>query len=125
MVERCRCGTFKLVIMNIIFTSLILLFAFVAQSIAKPGPRAECGKKIEALYIAYITRELKLTEQEAQKFWPVHNEYDKEVKAIKPETSELARQQNVLNIKKKYEPRITAIIGAERTNDFFKKDAEF
>lgn len=81
--------------------------------------------KIESLYIAYISKELKLTESEAEKFWPVHNEYDSELKASSTTLSELDRQQAVLNIKKKYQPRFSKIIGAERTDQFFKVDGEF
>ena len=34
-------------------------------------------KKIESLRIAYITDELDLTTEEAQKFWPVFNDFEK------------------------------------------------
>lgn len=82
-------------------------------------------QKIKALYVAYISQELKLTETEAQKFWPVHAEFDNEVRSVNLDLSELDRQQNVLNIKKKYQDRFTRIIGADRTNAFFRNDAEF
>ena len=35
-------------------------------------------EKIHALKISFITERLDLTEQEAQKFWPIYNEFDKE-----------------------------------------------
>lgn len=82
-------------------------------------------QKIKALYVAYISQELKLTETEAQKFWPVHTEFDNEVRSVSLDLSELDRQQNVLNIKKKYQDRFTRIIGANRTDAFFRNDAEF
>ncbi len=100
----------------------ILLFAGFA---AKAQPANDRQQKVEALYIAYITKELKLTEDDAQKFWPVHTQYDNEIKGLKLDDSELDRQQAVLNIKKKYQDRFTRILGAERTNDFFVKDGEF
>ena len=81
-------------------------------------------QKIEALYIAYITKELSLTEAEAQKFWPVHAQYDAEIKAVNT-SNELERQQAQLNIKKKYQDRFSKIIGPERTNSFYIKDGEF
>jgi len=44
----------------------------------KQGPKKEARKeKVEALRVAYITKELDLTETEAQVFWPVYNEYQK------------------------------------------------
>ncbi len=110
-----------------IISFLIMLFSGTAV-FAQPGrDRGDApGKqKIEALYVAYITRELKLTETEAQKFWPIHSQYDEELKSVKRDASELDRQQTILNIKKKYEGRFSQVIGAERTNEFFRKDAEF
>ncbi len=100
---------------------ILLLTGFAAQ--AQPGGNRE--DKIEALYVAYMTRELNLTEDDAQKFWPVHRQYDNEVKALRGEGNEIERQQAVLNIKKKYQDRFIKILGAERTNSFFVKDGEF
>jgi Spy/CpxP family protein refolding chaperone len=58
----------------IIFISICLLCALstIAQT------REESRDKIKALKIAYITEQLSLTTQEAQKFWPIYNLYDKE-----------------------------------------------
>ncbi len=35
--------------------------------------------KVKAMKIAFLTNELNLTEQEAEKFWPVYNRYEKEL----------------------------------------------
>lgn len=105
--------------------NLILSFLLFAGFAAQAQPANDRQQKVEALYIAYITKELKLTEDDAQKFWPVHTQYDNEIKGLKLDDSELDRQQAVLNIKKKYQDRFTRILGAERTNDFFVKDGEF
>lgn len=109
--------------MKQLFTFFLLLTGFGA--LAQPGDNPNKEQKIQALYIAYITQELKLTETEAQKFWPVHAQYDAEIKGVKAEASELDRQQAALNIKKKYQDRFAKIIGAQRTNDFYIKDGEF
>ena len=104
------------------FLFYILLFAgFSAQ--AQPGGNRE--EKIEALYVAYMTRELNLTEEDAQKFWPVHRQYDNEVRTLRNDNDEIERQQAILNIKKKYQDRFIKILGADRTNNFFIKDGEF
>ena len=112
----------KLLIALVVLLSALTGFAQPGKDDRPDGPGKQ---KIEALYIAYITRELKLTESEAQKFWPVHTQYDDDLKALKTDASELDRQQNILNIKKKYEGKFSQVIGAERTNEFFRKDAEF
>jgi hypothetical protein len=94
----------------------------------KPGDDPAKGEqKIKALYVAYVTKELNLTESEAQKFWPVHAEFEAEMKTIndKPELPELEREQAALNIKKKYQERFSKILGASRTNDFYKTNDGF
>ncbi len=105
-------------------TFLVSGFCVQAQEQRDTDP-VKREQKIKALYVAYISQELKLTESEAQKFWPVHSEFDNDVRTVKLDLSELDRQQNVLNIKKKYQDRFTKIIGADRTNTFFRNDAEF
>ena len=108
--------------MKQLFTLILLLcvgFGGFAQDV-----NANREQKIEALYVAYITRELKLTESEAQKFWPVHAQYDAEIKAVNT-TDELARQEAQLKIKKKFQDRFSKIVGGQRTNDFYIKDGEF
>lgn len=109
--------------MKRLFTFLLLLCGMGAM--AQPGTNPNREQKIQALYIAYVTQELKLTETEAQKFWPVHAQYDAEIKSVKADASELDRQQSALNIKRKYQERFSKILGAQRTNDFFVKDEEF
>ncbi len=99
-------------------------FAVQAQDQRDADP-VKREQKVKALYVAFISQELKLNEDEAQKFWPVHAQFDNEVKTVKMDLSELDRQQSVLNIKKKYQDRFTRIIGAERTDAFFRSDAEF
>lgn len=111
--------------MKKLLLSSIFSLSFLLPLMAQPGNDKDPGQKIQALYIAFISRELKLTEAEAQKFWPVHTEFDNEVRAVKPEMNELDRQQTILNIKKKYQDRFVKIIGPERTNNFYKVDAEF
>jgi hypothetical protein len=39
--------------------------------------------KVEALRINFITKKLELTSADAEKFWPVYNEYNDKVKAIR------------------------------------------
>ena len=43
---------------------------------------AQGGDRLESLRIAYITKQLQLTPQEAEKFWPVYNSYDGEMKKM-------------------------------------------
>ena len=105
---------------------LFIAFASFGSStaIAQPG-NGKPGEKIEALYIAYMTRQLSLNEDEAQKFWPIHAQYESDMRSINLDQNELDRQQTMLNVKKKYQDRFVKVIGSDRTNKFFVTDAEF
>jgi hypothetical protein len=98
------------------------LFAQEKANKYSEGP----GQKIKAIYIAYITQEINLTEADAQKFWPLLTQFQDEIKEKNNDKlSELDKEEAILNVKKKYKDRFAKIIGDDRTNVFFKKDAEF
>lgn len=100
------------------------LFTANAQD-NQPKEENEGQKKIEALYVAYITKELNLTTEEAQKFWPVHTQFTNELKSVKQDMPELEKQQTILNIKKKYQDNFNRILGNKRCERFFRMDGEF
>jgi hypothetical protein len=113
----------------ILYLSLFLtVFSVNAQVVNNDGTQLNPKKeeKIQALYVAYISQQLVLTPAEAEKFWPAHAQYDAELQAInKGSLNELDRQQAVLNVKKKYQPNFNRILGNERSNNFYRQDAEF
>ena len=110
-----------ILITTIIFSSV---FAANAQD-GQPGDENKKKQDIEALYVAYVTRQLELTPDEAQKFWPVHTQFVNELKAVKPDMPELEKQQAILNIKKKYQENFNRVLGANRCERFFRMHDEF
>ena len=73
--------TFKTTVyclMLAVMTSLLAVPAFAQQGEQPPRPdsRTERFERIHAMKIAYITRELKLSPEEAEKFWPLYNEFE-------------------------------------------------
>ena len=97
-------------------------FAYAQEDEPDPAKRQE---KIQALYVAYITQELNLSATEAEKFWPLHKQFDSELRSVDPNLPELDRQQKVLNIKKNYQDRFSKILGGSRADNFFRLDTEF
>lgn len=70
---------------------IILILSFLMPSSIQAQNKKD---EIQAKRVEFITRKLDLTPEEAQKFWPVQNEYDKkrlelrkEKKALRPSTS--------------------------------------
>lgn len=93
-----------------------------------PPPPGEPRPNIEAIKVAYITKQLNLSAEEAQKFWPVHNAYMAELKKARQEnkSAELAFEEQALSIRKKYNSDFKKILNAEdRVNTVFKLDRNF
>lgn len=61
----------------IIYTLLCISVAAIAQRPENPQMK-RVFERIQAEKIAFFTNELDLTPEEAQKFWPVYNQYSKE-----------------------------------------------
>ena len=108
---------------------LLLIFtlsSFLMVNAQKRGGGGD-GDKIQALKIAFITQKLDLTTAEAQKFWPVYNLYDAEVKNLKRNNNGdvIERDEKLLNIRKNYKVQFEKILGADRTNKLYTVEGEF
>ena len=109
----------------LLITLLIGSISFAHAQEDEPDP-VKREQKIKALYVAYVTQQLNLNETEAQKFWPLHSQFDGEIRSVDHNLPELERQQRILNIKKSYQDRFAKILGsAGRTDNFYRVDAEF
>ena len=110
----------------ILILTLLLGSFFVALAQDNPtGDDITRQERVKALYVAYVTQQLALTPEEAQKFWPVHTQFETELKGVKKDLSELDRQQARLDIKKRYQGNFNKIIGTNRCERFFRMDGEF
>ena len=75
-----------------------------------------------------MTRELNLSTEDAQKFWPVFNKYREEMKAVHGNTAitdPLDRQQKLLDIRKKYRGDFNRTLGQERGTKVFQSEDRF
>jgi|SRR5450432_2697031 len=92
--------------------------------------KAQNGARLEALKIAYITNRLNLSPEEAQKFWPIYNEYAAEIKAarqdgMKNNSTEIQLDESLLNIRKKYSIQFSQVLPPQKVDVFFKSEKEF
>ena len=63
-----------------LFTTLILVFLctnFLAQKNKKSK------EKIKAFKVSYLTQELNLTSENAEKFWPVYNKHQEKLDTLR------------------------------------------
>jgi hypothetical protein len=111
---------------------LILLMALgvSAVSLAQDDEEKGNGSRIEALKIAYLTKKLNLSTDEAQRFWPIYNQYMGEIKktridARQNKEGEIPTEEKLLNIRKKYNGEFNKALSSEKVNSFFKAEKEF
>lgn len=122
-----------------IFTLLVLSTSWAQVN----DRREDIREKMKAQRAAFITQKLELTESEAQKFWPVFNEFDSERKALLKEPpvkishsmSEAEAQKAIdhffdtknkeLELHKKYISRFKAILPAPKVAMLLTIQREF
>lgn len=132
---------------------LVTIGAFMLYTLsASAQPRdSKRFAAIENEKVAYITKELNLTTAEAQRFFPIYNQYSKEVWEIRSErqkkegttaapagvksfnnTPNKAEKRDVLSydareleIKKDYRKKFTEVIGSARASQFFQVEQNF
>lgn len=78
--------------------------------------------------MGFIVKELGLSPQEAQKFWPLYNNYVADTKLARATHANdvLAGDEVVLNIKKKYRPEFKKVLqDDERVNKTFTMEQQF
>jgi hypothetical protein len=61
---------------------LLLACLCTLSNIFAQGIKKESREKIKALKVAYITDQLDLTADEAEKFWPIYNDYEQKKSAL-------------------------------------------
>lgn len=86
--------------------------------------------RIEAYKIAFLTKKLSLSPEEAQKFWPIYNKYSDEIRRVQIESrqnkiDEIKREEMILNIRKKFNSEFTKALTSDKVNTFFRVEKEF
>lgn len=113
---------------------LLIAFLFIAgftQLKAQQQDDPEENAKIEALKIAFISKKLDLSPEEAQKFWPVYNQYFKEMRQLIKENKNdedpdiIEKEQKMVDVRKKYRDQFVKIIGQQRMNKLFNAERDF
>ena len=97
------------------FTCLIFAFSLSAQD-------KQRSEQIESFKFAFITQKLDLNSSEAEKFWPVYNNYQREMKVVfnarraaksDPDAKldgELDIETRLLDTRKKYKQEFSKVI---------------
>ena len=83
--------------------NIIIYLALAALTSSNATAQEQTREKLEAYRIAFFTKKLNLTPQEAEKFWPVYNEFQEKKNQIQMEKVRINRDfnQNELNMTEK------------------------
>lgn len=76
--------------------SIILVFSFLSANLfcQRPDKRAE----LNTLKIGFLTKQLELTSTEAQAFWPIYNEFDSKMFALRQQRFQKNRSLDINNL---------------------------
>ncbi|MDB5230154.1 MAG: hypothetical protein JWN76_959 [Chitinophagaceae bacterium] len=107
--------------MRKLFIAFSFLFLQTYICSAQPGNNNRFDR-LEAIKMAYITKQLNLSTDEAQKFWPVYNSYSDEIRKTRESnmSDELVFEEKALAIRKRYKPEFSRVLNSEeRVNNVF------
>ncbi|MDE3251796.1 MAG: hypothetical protein KGO92_03250, partial [Bacteroidota bacterium] len=85
-------------------------------------------QNIIGLKMAFVTKQLALTNEEAQKFWPVYYSYTNEIRSVRKQQKDdvLSMEEDMLNVRKKYRTEFKKILTSdERVNKALTVDRDF
>lgn len=90
----------------------------------------EDKEKMQALFVFFVTRQLNLTPEDAQKFWPVYNQYEAESIKLRKEYRQkggdpIEVEQKQLDLKKKYKPEFLKAINNDQFNKLLTIDKDW
>jgi len=136
---------------KLLLIAQVLLFAVAVhaqdeeEAIQAKDP--EVGKKIQAARIAYITDQLGLTPEEAEKFWPIYHEFSAKRKDLRKQLREERKnpdpnktqeqndqelvdlnfkvKQQELDLEKDYSGRLLKVISAQKLRTLPEAERRF
>ena len=119
---------------------LLITFSGIAQE-KLPANGQDRHSQIEAIHVGFLTDRLNLTPEEAQRFWPVYNNYQHEMDGLfgqkrknrdtnkdNPEealTTDLALDGRVLDTKIKYQKAFQRVISAQKVLTLYRAETDF
>lgn len=138
----------KLKTMKNIWIAMLLVFI---PSLLKAQDRGNRNEEIESYKIAYLTQKLDLSSGEAKIFWPIYNDWQKELSALRSErnknvisfrkteeiealsdneihaliTNEINYKQRNLNIEKKYYNRLKSSLPLKVVGKYYRAQETF
>lgn len=121
---------------------ILLMLATCSAALAQPRARME---KIHVVKVGYITSKINLSGDQAEKFWPVYNRYENEVRSLRQDffgkypqekmkdeeqsrrfiDDNLEYREARLKIEKKYKTEFLKVISAQQLASLYEAERDF
>jgi len=128
---------------KIVLFSLLTLWSTL-PAIAQ-GPPADVRERVEAAKVGFITREVKLSPDEAKVFWPVYEAFHAELRSVENDPMDRDRREAITDdaealkvlksmeataekreaIRKKYQKKFLEILPAHKVLAYYRAEREF
>jgi hypothetical protein len=113
-------------ILTLFLLTIAVSFSAMSQDV---NPNKE-AQRLEAYKIAFLTKKLNLSPDEAQKFWPIYNRYQQELREVRidnrqDKNTEIEAEEKLLNIRKKYNNEFSKALNNDKVNTLFRSEREF
>lgn len=121
----------------ILFFIIPAFLTFTVQAQDRPGD----NKDIEMLKVKFLTDKLDLSIEEGQKFWPIYNDYQREMNSLREQkfknlyavkdnpqqnlSADIGFDYKILNTKKKYLNLFQTAISSQKTLALYRAEPEF
>lgn len=130
------------------FASIAIVLSAQEEDGPMPPLSQDRLQEIKAQKSAFITRQLQLTPEQARSFWPIYDQYESEMTALRQEiradrsdmkkggdlseadaakaiTAELGNRQRQLDLRKKYVEQFKKSIGSVKTLALGRAERDF
>jgi phosphoglycolate phosphatase-like HAD superfamily hydrolase len=117
----------KLLLILLLIASVPCVAQVTQQSETDEALQKANIQQIRELKVVFISQRLNLSPAEKAAFWPMYDQYQADLIAARRDnkTDEIAREEAVLAVKKRYQDQFNNILGRNRTRYFFESEKDF
>ncbi len=113
------------IIHNLKQLMVIMLFVVAVPLISSAQQKSLTPEEIASMKVAYITNRLELTSGEAEKLWPIYNEYQAKKATIRKAEKGLKLEQSLLDLKVKYHSKFAEVVPTTKVELLYTAEKEF
>ena len=117
------------------YKKISLIALFIISFFAKQIVAQSNGDRVESIKVAYLSEKLNLDPKTAERFWPIYNQYDDEMRKVIQESKRandtrsveeiLDQEQKAVDVKRKYSGLFQKVINGEQLSNLYQAEKEF